>query len=90
MTRTWLIVSVGALSFGVAACGDGYDEKNVAYNDTNAAYDEAGNAAYDETGNAAYAPADGNAGYTQPVDNMSTNNVVGETPPPAETTTNKY
>ena len=85
MTRTAFILSIGLLSFGAAACG-GYDEKNAAYDQNNAAYDE-GNTAYDSADNAAYAPPEGNAGYAPPVDaNTSTNNMVGEVPPPPPTT----
>jgi hypothetical protein len=80
MTRIWLIASIGVLSLGVAACG-GYDENKAAYDSNNAAYDE-GNAAYDETGNAAYQAPEGNAAYAPPVDgNVSTNNMIGDTPP---------
>jgi hypothetical protein len=93
MTRPWLIVSIGALSFAAAACG-GYDEKNAAYDEknasyeSNAAYDETGNATYDGAGNAAYDASGGNAAYAPPADaNASTN--IGE-PPPADPTTNGY
>ena len=86
MTRNALILSIGLLSFGAAACGD-YDEKNAAYDQNNAAAYDEGNAADDETGNAAYAPPEGNAAYTPPADaNMSTNNMAGEVPPPPPTT----
>jgi len=91
MTRTWLIASIGALSLGVAACGD-YDEKNAAYDEQNAAYDA--NAAYDENtsydaGNQAYNASDGNAAYTPPPDGNVTDNVVGPVPP-TDATTNRY
>jgi hypothetical protein len=90
MTRNALILSIGLLSFGAVACGD-YDEKNAAYDEANAAYDAEGNAAYDEADNAAYAPPEGNAGYAPPVDaNTSTNNMVGDVPPPTPPTTNGY
>jgi hypothetical protein len=86
MTRNALILSIGLLSFGAAACGD-YDEKNAAYDENNAAAYDEGNAAYDETGNAAYEAPEGNAAYTPPADaNLSTNNMVGEVPPPPPTT----
>ena len=94
MTRPWLIVSIGALSFAAAACGGydeknaAYDEKNAAYDGSNAAYDETGNATYDGAGNAAYDASGGNAAYAPPADaNASTN--IGE-PPPADPTTNGY
>ena len=87
MTRSWLIVSIGALSFGVAACGD-YDEKNAAYDGNNAAYDETngaydagGNGAYDGSGNAAYQAPDANGAYPAPDVNATTN--IGA-PPPAD------
>ena len=90
MTRNALILSIGLLSFGTAACGD-YDEKNAAYDEANAAYGADANTAYDEMGNAAYAPPEGNAAYAPPADaNVSTNNVVGEVPPPTPPTTNGY
>ena len=84
MARLSLILSIGMLSFGVAACGD-YEENKAAYDEGNAAYDAAGNAAYDEAGNAAYEAPEGNAGYTPPADgNVSGNDMLG-TPPPADT-----
>ena len=94
MTRKSLILSISALTLGVAACG-GYDEKNAAYDEKNAsydagnaAYDETGNAAYDESGNAAYRAPEGNAAYPPPADANATTN-IGE-PPPANPTTNGY
>ena len=82
MTRLWLSAAIGALSFGVAACGD-YDEKNVAY-------DEKDNAAYEAAGNEAYDAPEGNVAYPPPPDdNMSTNNIIDEVPP-ANATTNRY
>ncbi len=95
MTRLSLIVSVGLLSFGAAACGD-YEANEAAYNETNAAYGadnaayDAGNAAYDASDNAAYDA--GNAAYPPPADgNVSANDMLGTTPP-ADTppTTNGY
>ena len=95
MTRTSLIVSIGALTLGLAACG-GYDEKNAAYDAGNTAYDENGaaydsNAAagYDEGSNAAYNAVDVNAAYPPPVDGNESTNGIGA-PPPADPTTNGY
>ena len=90
MTRTAFILSIGLLSFGAAACG-GYDEKNAAYDQNNAAAYDEGNAAYDEADNAAYAPPEGNAGYTPPADgNVRDNNMVGDAPSDEPPPANSY
>jgi hypothetical protein len=90
MARISLILSIGALTIGVAACG-GYDEKNAAYDGNNTVYDEQGNAAYDDTGNAAYDTSGNNAVYAPPPadGNASTDNMIGA-PPPADPAVNNY
>jgi hypothetical protein len=95
MTRKSLILSISALTLGVAACG-GYDEKNAAYDAGNAAYDENGAAYesngaadYDSSANAAYNAADGNTAYPPPVNGNESTNGIGA-PPPADPTTNGY
>ena len=96
MTRKSLIVSIGAVSLGVVACG-GYDEKNASYDAANATYEENGAtydsngaAGYDAGSNATYNAAEGNAAYAPPpvLGNESTNGIGA--PPPADPTTNGY
>jgi hypothetical protein len=85
MTRPGLIVAIGALSFGVAACGD-YDQK--ADEENNAAYDEKDNVAYD-AGNEGYDTSDDNAAYAPPPDGNLSPNLVDEVPPD-NTITHRY
>ena len=87
MTRHWLIASIGALSFGLAACGD-YDEKE--YDVGNAAYEVQGNAAYDAGANQAYDAPEGNAAYPPPADGNAIDDTRVVVDPAPDTSTNRY